>query len=191
MFITLVKENEESNSYHSSMKDFENIFKMSFLANSYVCISVFSHPYNFSSPGLLGSFLISFYILRSVLHTTSSVYRWIEWTTTIQRHFPQQQLNQVRRTTVTEQWTLHCWDVRPNVSCSSRWSKKIKNQISIAPVRRMSFLADSYVCVSVFGHPCYFSSAGLLGSFLISLYILRSVLHTTPQCTDKESLFIK
>lgn len=53
------------------MKDFENIFKMSFLANSYVCISVFSHPYNFSSPGLLGSFLISFYILRSVLHTTS------------------------------------------------------------------------------------------------------------------------
>ena len=112
-------------------------------------------------------------------------------TTTIQRHFPQQQLNQVRRTTVTEQWTLHCLDVRPNVSCSSRWSKKIKNQISIAPVRRMSFLADSYVCVSVFGHPCNFSSAGLLGSFLISLYILRSVLHTTPQCTDKESSFIK
>ena len=50
------------------MKDFENIFKMSFLANSYVCVGVFSHP---SSPGLLGSFLISFYILRSVLHTTS------------------------------------------------------------------------------------------------------------------------
>ena len=71
MFITLVKENEESNSYHSSMEDFENIFKMSFLANSYVCVGVFSHPYDFSSPGLLGSFLISFYILRSVLHTTS------------------------------------------------------------------------------------------------------------------------
>ena len=71
MFIALVKENEESNSYHSSMKDFENIFKMSFLTNSYVCVGVFSRPYDFSSPGLLGSFLISFYILRSVLHTTS------------------------------------------------------------------------------------------------------------------------
>ena len=117
------------------------------------------------------------------------------WTTTIQRHFPQQQQDQIRRTIVTEQWTLHCWDVRPNSSCSSLWSKKMKNQIRITPVWRtyiqeiyifkMSFLANSYVCISVFSHPYNFSSPGLLGSFLISFYILRSVLHTTSIALTK------
>ena len=96
-------------------------------------------------------------------------------TTTIQRHFPKQQLNQVRRTIVTEQWTLHCWDVRPNISCSSRWSKKIKNQISIAPVRRMSFLADSVLAYLAI-HVTFRARASLDHSWSVCIFsVLFSV----------------
>ena len=119
------------------------------------------------------------------------------WTTTIQRHFPQQQQDQIRRTIVTEQWTLHCWDIRPNSSCSSLWSKKMKNQIRITPVWRtlkiysrcpswqtlMSVLAYLAIHITFLARASLDHSWSVLYSPFCSPYNFY--------CTNKESSCIK